>query len=52
MRGINLRKERFNEHLTNGSMIIEVGTSGNTLSEAIFGARCIAGVIADELSAK
>lgn len=52
MRGINLRKERFNEHLTQGSMIIEVGTSGNTMSEAIFGARCIAGIIADELSLK
>lgn len=52
MRGINLRKERFNEHLTAGSMIIEVGTSGNTLSEAVFSARCIAGIIADELSPK
>ena len=38
MRGINLRKERFNGHTTKGSMIIEVGSSGNTLSEAIYGA--------------
>lgn len=52
MRGINLRKERFNEHLTAGSMIIEVGTSGNTLSEAVVGAKCIAGIIAEELSSK
>ncbi len=50
MRGINLRKERFNEHLTGGSMILEVGTSGNTLAEAIFGAQCAAKVIADALS--
>ncbi len=38
MRGVNLRKERFNGHTTKGSMIIEVGSSGNTLAEAIRGA--------------
>ncbi len=38
MRGVNLRKERFNGHTTTGSMIIEVGSSGNSLSEAIRGA--------------
>ncbi len=38
MRGVNLRKERFNGHTTKGSMIIEVGSSGNTLSEAVRGA--------------
>lgn len=38
MRGVNLRMERFNGHATLGSMIIEVGSSGNTLSEAIRGA--------------
>ncbi len=38
MRGVNLRKERFNGHTTFGSIIIEVGSSGNTLSEAIRGA--------------
>ncbi len=35
MRPINLRKERFNMHATKGSMLIEVGTSANSLSEAI-----------------
>ena len=49
MRGINLRKERFNEHLTTGSMILEVGTSGNTLDEAIYGAQCAAKAIAEAL---
>lgn len=39
MRGVNLRKERFNGHTTYGSMIIEVGSSGNTIEEAIRGAR-------------
>ncbi len=45
MRQINLRKERFNEQMTTGSLIIEVGTNGNTLSEAIEGGRDIAEVI-------
>ena len=49
MRGINLRKERFNEHLTLGSRSLEVGTSGNTLKEAIYGAQCAAKVIAETL---
>lgn len=34
-RPINLRIERFNQHMTKGSMIIEVGSSTNTLEEAI-----------------
>lgn len=32
-RPINIRRERFNQHMTKGSMIIEVGTAGNTLEE-------------------
>lgn len=35
MRPINLRKERFNMHATQGSMLVEVGTSANSLAEAI-----------------
>ena len=35
MRPVNLRKERFNQHATSGSLILEVGTSGNTLQEAL-----------------
>lgn len=50
MRGINLRRERFNGHMTRGSLIIEVGTSGNTLEEAVRGATLAAGVIADFLN--
>lgn len=34
-RPIALKPERYNQHLTKGSMIIEVGSSGNTLSEAL-----------------
>lgn len=46
MRHINLRRERFNGHTTHGSLIIEVGSDGNYLSEAEYGlslaAECIA----------
>jgi len=38
-RPINLRRERFNQHATPGSMLIEIGTSGNTLDEALLAAR-------------
>ncbi len=33
-RPINLRKERFNQHLAPYAFILEVGTNGNTLDEA------------------
>ena len=35
MRPITLTKYRYNQHLSPGSMIIEVGSSGNTLQEAL-----------------
>lgn len=45
MRPIDLREERFNQHMTAGSLIVEVGSNGNTLEEAITGGRDIADVI-------
>lgn len=41
-RALNLRAQRFNQHMTPGSLLVEVGTSGNTLQEAIRGARAFA----------
>ena len=35
MRPINLRKERFNMHVSYGSLLVEVGSTGNTLEEAL-----------------
>lgn len=35
MRPINLRKERFNLHLTRGSLLFEIGTNGNSLKQAV-----------------
>ena len=41
-RPIDLRRQRFNEHAAPGSLLVEVGTSGNTLKEALAGARLFA----------
>ena len=38
-RNLDLRTERFNQHMTPGSMLLEVGSSGNTLKEALAAAR-------------
>lgn len=48
-RPVNIRRERFNQHMTKGSMIIEMGTAGNTLEEcenaAIYLGQAIAAVM-------
>lgn len=41
-RPITLRSSRFNQQLTNGSLLVEVGCNGNTLQEAIAGAKLYA----------
>ena len=46
MRSINLRTERFNLHETKGSLILEVGSNGNTLEEALNAGRNVAKAIA------
>ena len=46
MRPINLRSERFNQQLSKGSIIIEIGSNGNTLNEAVYSAKLIGNVIA------
>ncbi len=46
MRPVNLRTERFNMHMTDGSLLIEVGSNGNTLDEAKEGGRDVARAIA------
>ncbi|NDO19256.1 hypothetical protein FMM68_06250 [Lachnospiraceae bacterium MD329] len=52
MRPINLRTERFNEHMTLGSLILEVGSNGNSLAEAKAGGREVARAMAAVLNAK
>lgn len=48
-RPIDLRSQRFNQHLRPGSLLVEVGTSGNTLRQALAGARLFAEATAMEL---
>lgn len=49
MRPINVRKERFNQHMTPGSIIVEVGAAANSLAESENAARFIAESVADVL---
>ena len=46
MRPLNLRRERFNMHITKGSLLLEIGGNGNTLSQAKKSAEYIANAIA------
>ena len=41
-RPIHLARERYNQHLCAGALILEVGTNGNTLSEAVRAAELFA----------
>ena len=50
MRPVSLVKERYNMHLTNGSFILEVGSSGNTLQEALAAIRLFAEAAGPALS--
>ncbi len=52
MRPINLRRERFNMHTTKGSILIEIGSNGNTLAEAKEGGKNIANSISAVLLAE
>ncbi len=49
MRPITLSPSRYNQHATPASVILEVGTSGNTLDEALLSARIIGGELANLL---
>lgn len=42
-------RERYNQHLSPGSLIIEVGSSGNTLQEALAAIRLFARAAAPAL---
>ena len=46
-RPVVLRSSRFNQHLSTGTLLVEVGTHGNTLQEAITAARLYARTVAE-----
>ena len=45
-RQVLVRDSRYNQHVSPGSILVEVGATGNTLEEAYYGARCFANIIA------
>ena len=51
MRPVTLVSQRYNQHLTGGSLILEVGSSGNTLQEALAAIRLFADGAAPALAA-
>ena len=46
-RPIIIRNSRYNQHLTNGSTIIEVGATGNTMEQCILSMQCLSNVLAE-----
>jgi stage II sporulation protein P len=50
MRPVSLVRQRYNQHLSTGSMILEVGSSGNTLQEALAAIRLFADAAAPALA--
>lgn len=49
-RPINIRRERFNQHLTEGSLIVEMGTAGSSLIECERSAKLLGEAISKVLS--
>ena len=49
MRPVTVRNSRYNQHMTTGSLLVEVGTAGNSLEEAINAARLFAAGFAKTL---
>ena len=47
MRPVTVRNSRYNQQVTTGSLLIEVGTAGNSLDEAISAARLFAAGFAE-----
>lgn len=49
-RPISLKQERYNQHLTQGSLILEVGSTGNTLQEALCAIELFASAVGPALA--
>ena len=46
MRPISVRNSRYNQHLTPGALLVEMGAAGNSLDEALLSARLLGQAIA------
>ena len=53
MRPITVRNSRYNQHVTTGSLLVEMGAAGNSLDEALLSGRLLGQALAETiLSAK
>ena len=52
MRPVVLRNSRYNQHVTTGSMLVEMGAAGNSLDEALLAARLFTEQFIQVLEAK
>lgn len=52
MRPVYVRNSRYNQHFTTGSLLVEVGAAGNSLDEALNGARLFAAGLAETITKK
>ena len=50
MRPLTLRNSNYNQHLTTGSMLVEIGAAGNSLDEALRAARLFAAGLAQVIT--
>lgn len=50
-RSLDLRTERFNQHMTPGSLLVEVGSNGNTLQQAMRAAQLLGEGLASMIAA-
>lgn len=46
-RDIDLREQRFNQHLSNKAILVEIGSHGNTMEESIASAKAFARALSD-----
>jgi len=49
MRPISVRNSRYNQHVTPGTLLVEMGAAGNSLDEALLSARLLGQTLAETL---
>lgn len=49
MRPISVRNSRYNQHVTPGTLLVEMGAAGNSLDEALLSARLLGKALAETL---
>ena len=52
MRPITVRNSRYNQHVTPGALLVEMGAAGNSLDEALASARLFAAALAETIKGK